>query len=177
MRAKGAIFLGLFTLSLRAADAPATSDDAISDAKKDLATIKAPTNAQDPSASLPSIQMKDLGPVPAASTPRMPVLTDQEKEEALDPTKKKHGTGNWLVDAMDRNADPQKNAKGKDRDELLRGEAELLRGEEKDGQSAEGPRKRRTPGKPLPRSTTRWIRSWEAGSSQGPRSAAAGGQG
>jgi len=143
MRASGVILLGIFAAAARAGDPP-PADDSIAAAKKDLAAIKAPAGPQDPSAALPALQMKDFGPMPGAAAPGLPTLTDQEKEDALDPSKKKRSTGNWLVDAMDKKADEQRDPKARDRDkeELLKADQDLLKGDEKDAQIAEAAREK-----------------------------------
>ena len=135
--------MGIFALAARAGDPP-PADDSIAAAKKDLASIKAPAGSQDPSAALPALQMKDIGPVPGATAPQMPTLTEQEKEDALDPSKKKHSTGNWLVDAMDKKADEQKDPKTRDREkeDLIKADQDLLKGDDKDAQVAEATREK-----------------------------------
>jgi hypothetical protein len=142
MRFPGIIFLGFLALTGRAGDAPA---DAIADAKQDLASIKAPAGQQDPSATLPTLQMRDIGAVPAANTPRLPTLSEREKEDALDPSKSKKGTGNWLVDAMEKRADSPKDGKGRDRDDLLKGDLGLAKGEEREGLMADSAREKADP--------------------------------
>jgi hypothetical protein len=143
MRASGAILLGILAVAARAGDPP-PADDSIAAAKRDLAAIKAPAGSQDPSAALPALQMKDIGPMPGASGPQLPNLSDQEKEDALDPSKKKRSTGNWLVDAMDKKADEQKDPKSRyrDKEELLRADQDLLKGDEKDAQMGDATREK-----------------------------------
>ncbi len=141
MRRAGIILTGLLALAARASDEHTGASDSISDAKKDLAALKAQTPG-DPAASLPSIQMKDVGSVPNAPEVRLPALSEQEKADALDPSKKKRGTGNWLVDAMEKKADGAKDARGRDKGDPLRPEADPLKPEEGEGVLPETPREK-----------------------------------
>jgi hypothetical protein len=113
MRNRGYILALAIAAAARAAD-PAPGDaDSLSAAKKDLAAIKANTVQPDAVIALPSLDARDLGPVPGA--PQMPAPEPLPKETAPDGTKKREGTGNWLVDAMDRSAQQAKAAKQGDR--------------------------------------------------------------
>ena len=141
MRRAWLILTGLLALAARAADGPTPAADSIADAKKDIASIKAQAPG-DASVSLPSLQMKDVGTVPGAPAVQLPSLTDQEKADALDPSKKKRGTGNWLVDAMDKKADSAKDSRGRERDDLLKGENDPLKTDEKEGGAADSTRER-----------------------------------
>ncbi len=137
MRVSGALFLAvLAAAAARAADPPPQGGDSIATAKKDLAAIKAPPG-QDPGAALPTLDMKDIGAVPGAALPAMPGTTAEEKEAALDPSKKKQGTGNWLVDAMEKKPEGSRSSRGREKDDNPRGEADLLKQEDKPGAAAE----------------------------------------
>jgi len=121
MRASAAIILLLAVAAARADDAPAAAPDSIAAAKKDFAQIRGTTVAPDASASLPTLDMKDLGPSPGA--PAAPTPLPTEKDPSLDPTKKTQGTGNWLVDAMDKNNGRSQTAKPGD--ERAKGDLDL----------------------------------------------------
>jgi hypothetical protein len=112
-----------------AADPPAPPPDSIAVAKKDLAAMKSPVG-QDESSNLPAMDMKDLGPVPGAGRPEASLAADGQRDPSLDPAKRKAGTGNWLVDAMDLNTSA-KASKGKDKDDILKGDPDLIRADEK----------------------------------------------
>jgi hypothetical protein len=122
MRAKGALFFVLAAAAARAGDPPAP--DSIATAKKDFATIKSLGSPADAGSLLPSMDMKDLGPSPGAHIDAPPALPDPDA--LLDPTKKKEkeGTGNWLVDAMDKKSD-RSSPTGKD--SSLKSDPDLLR--------------------------------------------------
>jgi hypothetical protein len=111
------------------ADTPAPAPDSIAAAKKDLAAIRSQV-APDDSSSLPAVDLKDLGPVPGASRPEAPPSGDATRDPALDPAKRRAGTGNWLVDAMDLNTST-KASKAKDKDDILKGDPDLIRADEK----------------------------------------------
>jgi len=131
MRLSGTLALAVITLVARAGDPPATpAADSIATAKKDIAEIKSPLNPQDQAGSLPSLEFKDLGPVPGAAAEALSVPTP-ERETEIDPSGRKSGTGNWLVDAMDKKSDKSKKASERDGGERLRGETDLLRGDER----------------------------------------------
>jgi hypothetical protein len=131
MRLSGTLLLALLAASARADDAAAPPADSIADAKKDLAAIKSPVNQADTSAALPTLDMKDVGPLPgAAARPDLSMLVSQDKDATLDPTKKKTGTGNWLVDAMDKNTSNQA-SRSKEKDDILKGDPDLIRADEK----------------------------------------------
>ncbi len=102
---------------------------AMAEVKQDLESLKAPTAGTD-SASLPSLDLKDLGPVPSSPAPVAPA---PEKEPSVENARKKSGTGNWLVDAMDRRAEEDKAARGSGRDARASGERALPRLDEREG--------------------------------------------
>jgi hypothetical protein len=131
MRASGTLVLLLLAASARGADAPVSDSDSIAAARKDLAAIKGPTGQQDPSSALPSLDMKDLSPMPGSAPSVSPSLLLLDKDSALDPAKKKKGTGNWLVDAMDKNSDRSQASRSREKDDILKGDPDLLRGGEK----------------------------------------------
>jgi hypothetical protein len=114
MRLSVTLLLVAAAAAARGADAPAA--DSIAQARKDIATIKAPAPQQDPAAVQPPPDTRDLGPVQEA--PRQDTRSLLDPDLSLDPAKKKQGTGNWLVDAMDKNSDHSQSPKG--RDDLLR---------------------------------------------------------
>jgi hypothetical protein len=129
MRLSRPALLFLAAVAARAADPAPPAPDAISAAKSDLATIKAPQGQVDLSQGLPALDMKDVGSVPGATLPSATSLLGPDSE--LGPNglkKKKEGTGNWLVDAMDK-TDPDR-AKAKGRDDLLKTDSDALRGDE-----------------------------------------------
>jgi hypothetical protein len=129
MRVPGALLLVLFAAAARADDAPKPGSDSIADAKRDLAAIKAPGPQQDPSA-LPAMDMRELGPVPEAARPEAASPLSPEREPSLGPARKRTGTGNWLIDAMDKNTAAQ-GSRSKEKDEILKGDPELVRADEK----------------------------------------------
>jgi hypothetical protein len=133
MRARAAFLLLLAAPLARAGDPPPA--DPIASAKKDFQSIKSLSGPADPGAALPTLDMKDLGPSPGSRPDAPAPLVDPEA--ALDPSKKKakEGTGNWLVDAMDKKDDRQRSPKG--RDEGRKGDDDLLRDGEKSGDQAE----------------------------------------
>ena len=131
MRAAAALLFAFTAVIARAGDPPAPAADSIADAKKDLAEIKVPQAQLDTAATVPLVDMKDLGPGPGGPRLEMPTLLSQEKDASLDPTKKKLGTGNWLVDAMEKKSDGSAASRAKEKDEILKGDPELLRPDEK----------------------------------------------
>jgi hypothetical protein len=113
----------------RAADPAPPPPDSIAAAKSDLATIKAPQAPADLSLAFPGLDMKDVGAVPGATLPSAASLLNPDDELAPNGLKKKkEGTGNWLVDAMDK-TDPER-AKSKDKGDLLKTDSDALRGDE-----------------------------------------------
>ena len=73
--------------------------------------------------------MKDVGAVPATATPNFSELLNPDGEHGADGLKKKkEGTGNWLVDAMDK-TDPRA-AERKGKDDLLKTDSDAVRGDE-----------------------------------------------
>jgi hypothetical protein len=129
MRASGAILTVLIASSTWAADPPAPAPDSIAAARKDLAAMKSPVS-QDESSGLPAIDIKDLGPVPGAGHPEASPGAYTQRDPSLDPAKRKAGTGNWLVDAMDLNTST-KASRSKDKDDLLKGDPDLIKADEK----------------------------------------------
>lgn len=123
MRTAAAVILALAVASARAGDPPATDADSIAAAKKDFDSIKASTASPVAGSSLPTLDMKDVGPAPGAPAIEAPTPLPSEKDLSLDPTKRKGGTGNWLVDAMDKNSDKAKS--GKAGDDLLKEDGDL----------------------------------------------------
>jgi hypothetical protein len=120
--------LVLLASAARAAD-PTPAPDSIAAAKKDLAAMKAPVSLDD-SSGLPAVDMKDLGPVPGAGSREMTPSMDTPRDLSLDPAKRKPGTGNWLVDAMDLNTS-SKASRAKEKDDVLKGDPDLIRVDEK----------------------------------------------
>ncbi len=129
MRLPGTLLLLLAAVAARADDAPAPPADSIAAAKKDFAAIKAPVTQADGTA-LPTMDMKDLGPMPSSARPDLAPLMSPDRDPSLDPAKKKTGTGNWLVDAMDKNTSTQA-SRTKEKDEILKGDPDLIRADEK----------------------------------------------
>jgi hypothetical protein len=129
MRLPLAIAAGLLACAARA-DSPPAPSDSISDAKKDLAQIRAPSPGQDLGASLQGAGLKDIGAVPGGVHAEAPPAIDSAKE-AGEPPGKKEGTGNWLVDAMDKQAEREHSGKAKEKDEQLKEDLALIRGEDR----------------------------------------------
>jgi hypothetical protein len=134
MRTAAAFLLALAAASARAGDAPPPPDtDSIAAAKRDFDSIKGSTAPAVGGMALPSIDMKDLGPTPGSPLLEAPTPLPTDKDLSLDPTKKKAGTGNWLVDAMEKNKDGTTKS-GKPGDDLLKDDADLAA----DGDKEEG---------------------------------------
>jgi hypothetical protein len=131
MRLPGTLILAVLAAAARAGDPPAPAADSIADAKKDLASIKSSAGQPDSGAALPALDMRDVNPGPVGAHLDTTPVISPEKDASLDPTRKKEGTGNWLVDAMDKKSDRSPSSKSKDRDDLLRGEQDLLKGDER----------------------------------------------
>jgi hypothetical protein len=127
MRLPAILLLAMAAAAARADDAPPPADS-IAAAKKDFAAIKAPVTQADGTA-LPTVDMKDLGPMPAAR-PDLAPLVSPDRDPSLDPSKKRTGTGNWLVDAMDKNTSSQA-SRTKEKDDILKGDPDLIRADEK----------------------------------------------
>jgi hypothetical protein len=130
MRLSGTLLMVVLAATARADDPAAAPADSIAAAKKDLAAIKSPLSQPDSAAALPSMDIKDLGPVPGSARPEATMLIDPEKDPSLDPAKRKTGTGNWLVDAMDKNTST-KASSSKEKDDILKGDPDLIRADEK----------------------------------------------
>lgn len=89
-----------------AGDPTPTPADSILEAKKDFPAIKSSgLPAVDAGAAMPGLDLKEIGPVPGGAPAPMPTPPASDGLPALDPSKKKPGTGNWLVDAMEDNDD------------------------------------------------------------------------
>jgi len=131
MRGSGVV-LFLASAALLAAADPTPADPEAA-AKKDLAAIRSTVAPSDPAAALPSLNLQEVGPLPAAEHPAPSLLLAPEGELGPDGLKKKkEGTGNWLVDAMERDQKADKAAApGRDRDDLLKSDGDLVRGDEK----------------------------------------------
>jgi hypothetical protein len=135
MRSAAAILLALAVASARAGDPPAPDADSIAAAKKDFDSIKSSAAPTVGGTALPSMDMKDLGPTPGVPAIEAPTPLPTDKDLSLDPTKKKTGTGNWLVDAMDKKNDTAKS--GKPGDDLLKDDTDLANDSEReDGRGA-----------------------------------------
>ncbi|HEY5229215.1 MAG TPA: hypothetical protein VIJ19_11785, partial [Opitutaceae bacterium] len=116
----------------RAADPAPAPADSIATAKSDLAAIRSPLAQPELNQALPSLDMKDVGAVPATATPDFTELLKRDEERGPNGLKaKKEGTGNWLIDAMDK-SDP-KAAEKKGRYDLLKTDSDALRGDERPG--------------------------------------------
>jgi len=131
MRLSGLLLLAVLAPAVRADDAAAQPADSIAAAKKDFAAIKAPVNPADTAGTLPALDLKDVGPLPGAARPDLSMLPNTERDATLGPSRKKPGTtGNWLVDAMDKNTSTQA-SRSKEKDDVLRGDPDLIRADEK----------------------------------------------
>jgi hypothetical protein len=137
MRAEAALLFLIAAAATRAGDPSANAGDSIANAKKDFAAIKSSTAPSDSSPVLPTVDMKDLGPAPGAARPVSPALLSADGENSLDPSKKKEkeGTGNWLVDAMEKKSDKAQSSRGKD--DLLRGDQDFPKDGERSGAQGE----------------------------------------
>ena len=104
MRVTGTLMMVVAVAAARAGDPPAPAGDSIAAARKDFASIK-PAGSPAESGPGPSVfDLKDDGPPPGGARTD-PALSPMARS-AADPSKKGGGTGNWLVDAMERRADP-----------------------------------------------------------------------
>jgi hypothetical protein len=128
MRAAGTLLLVLLAATARADDPAPPAGDSIAAARKDLATIQAPVVPPE-AGTLLTIEMKDVGPVPGVLKPVGSPLLQPEKDPS-EAAKKKTGTGNWLVDAMDRNTSAP-SSRSKEKDDILKGDPDLIRADEK----------------------------------------------
>lgn len=138
MRAGPAVILLLAVASARADDAPAQGADSIAAAKKDFAAIKSSALAPDATSSLPTLDMKDVGPAPGAA-PSAPAPLPAERDASLDSTKKGSTTGNWLVDAMDKDKASGRAQPSRPGDERLKGDTDLtLDPDRADSERADG---------------------------------------
>ncbi len=114
MRVSGILALALSVASLRAGDPPAPASDAIAAARKDFASIKAPAAPPEAGPGIPVIGARDDGAGSAGVRADGPVLLPPPGLAAADPFGKKAGTGNWLVDAMERKPEQPQSSRGKD---------------------------------------------------------------
>jgi hypothetical protein len=124
MRVAAAVLILAGVASVRADDPPAQGADSIAAAKKDFATIKSATLGPDSTSALPRLDMKDLGPSPGAPALDGPTPLPSDKETSLDPTKKSKGTGNWLVDAMDKEKNSERAQPSRPGDDRLKADTD-----------------------------------------------------
>jgi hypothetical protein len=128
MRSAAAVILVLAVASARADDTPAPSPapgaDSIAAAKKDFAAIRSTAISPDTNLSLPTLDMKDVGPSPGAPAPIAPAPLASDKDATLDPTKKTTATGNWLVDAMDKDKNPGRAQPSRPGDDRLKADTD-----------------------------------------------------
>jgi hypothetical protein len=134
-RAATAVFIaGAALAAADPAPPPPAAADPVKAAKQGLEDIHASALSPDGAAALPGLSLPEVAPLPSAPAPESPL--PPESGLGPDGLKKKAGTGNWLVDAMekaDRDAKADKApGRAQDRDEQLKADLELLRGEEKD---------------------------------------------
>jgi hypothetical protein len=129
MRVPGTLLLVLLASAGRAGEPAPAPADSIAAAKRDLAAIKSAA-AQPDAAALPTMDMKDLGPVPGGVRPEAEPLPSLDRDLPQDPAKKKVGTGNWLVDAMDRNPSAR-SPRSNEKDDVLRGDPGLIGADER----------------------------------------------
>jgi hypothetical protein len=149
MRARGSAFLLVVAAAARAANPTPAPADPIAAAKSDIAAMRAPAAPTDLGVNVPVLEMKDVGTVPGAALPFLaaPATDDELGPDGL--KKKKDGTGNWLVDAMDKKSDHAVLSRSDERDAAVKADLELLRGEggigshdAKDGLNALEPREK-----------------------------------
>jgi hypothetical protein len=127
MRVLVAILFASAAVAACAADPTPTPADSIQAAKKDFSAIKSSgVPATDSGAGMPSLELKEIGPIPGGALAPTPLPPESDGLPALDPSKKKPGNGNWLVDAMENGGD----ASGSPRagDDALKGGTDLTRG-------------------------------------------------
>ena len=127
MRSRCALLLLLAAAAAGAAEQPEPAADSITATKKDLATVKALGAPVEGASALPSVDMKAISPGPGAARVDAPAALPADDEASLDPSKRKdkEGTGNWLVDAMDKKSGRERPGSGRDRPS--RNELDLLR--------------------------------------------------
>ncbi len=99
--------------------------------------MKASAGQTDSGGTLPTLDMKDVSPGPLGARVEAPAPLTPEKDSSLDPSKKKEGTGNWLVDAMDKKTDRSQGSRARDRDDGLKADQDLLRGDDRLGARAD----------------------------------------
>jgi hypothetical protein len=133
MRAAGLVLLLAAAAPVAAGDPP---PDSISAAKRDLAAIKSPVAQPDSAGNLPGLDLHDVGGAPPADHLDAPPLLSPDAELGPDGLKKrKEGTGNWLVDAMDKDRKDDRAGKGRggDKDDLLKSDLDLLKADDRAG--------------------------------------------
>jgi hypothetical protein len=125
MRVLGALLLASAAMAAGAGDPTPAPDDSIQAAKKDFSAIKSSGVPNDSGSIVPNLEMKEIGPIPGGALQPTPVPTPLDGFPALDPAKKRTGTGNWLVDAMSNGDDDARPARAGD--ELPKGGADGTR--------------------------------------------------
>lgn len=133
MRAAGLVLLLAAAAPLAAGDPP---PDSISAAKKDLAAIKSPVAPPDGAANLPGLDLREIsGPLPADHLDPARLLPPDADLGPDGLKKRKEGTGNWLVDAMDKDRKDDHAGKGRggDKDDLLKSDLDLLKADDRAG--------------------------------------------
>ena len=110
MRAPRPLLFLVIATCARAADPTPAPTDSIAAAKADLAAIRSPQAQAEAGPALPSLDIKDISAGPTVTSPDLgAILAAPEAELGPDGLKKKkEGTGNWLVDAMDKDAAERK---------------------------------------------------------------------
>jgi len=140
MRTAGAALILLVSATAWAADpAPTPAPlDSIATAKSDIAEIRSTTNQADAGSAIPKLDMSDVGSVPVATRQDMAALLNPDGELGADGLKKKkEGTGNWLVDAMDKQRESTSPSRPKEKDDLIKTDLDLLHGDDHGGSHPE----------------------------------------
>jgi|CZKI01.1.fsa_nt_gi hypothetical protein len=135
MRASGALLLALAVAAARAEDPPATAGDSIAAAKKELTSIRAAASAVEAGPGLSGIDLREDPPGPGGARTDSPAALSAAARSAADPSQKGQGSGNWLVDAMERKPDQALSPRG--REDPARGELDLLKGADRPDARAE----------------------------------------
>jgi hypothetical protein len=153
------IFLAVAACA-RAADPTPAPADSIATAKADLAAIRSPQAQNEATPVMPSLDIKDISVGPSPQSPDLgAILANPDGELGPDGLKKKkEGTGNWLVDAMDKDAVDRKNeragtARSKEKDDLLRADTDPLKDGNRagrDGLAGDETRDKAAPAEPAP---------------------------
>jgi hypothetical protein len=125
MRALGTLLLALAAAAARGEDPPATAGDSMAAAKKDLASIKAAAAPVEAGPGLAAVDLRDDAPGPGGARTDSPAVVSPAGRSAADPSRKREGTGNWLVDAMEQKPDQTRTPRGGE--SLNRGELDLLK--------------------------------------------------